>query len=289
MSLLIQQIINGVFNGAIYALVASGLAVIFGILGVVNFAHGEMYMVGGYVAYFLLSKFEAPYALAIILTIALMAIFGAIYERIVIRPVLNRPFIQSVLTTLAAMLILQNGFIYLFSAKPRMFVPVYAGKSIEFYGIHITTHRLLISVVAVATFLLLQLIMKKTRIGKAMRAVSQNKEACASYGIQPAIASRAAFAMSGLLAGLAGVLMTPIVPVVPTMGMRMLLKAFAAVVVGGLGNVQGAIYSSILLGIIESLGAGYISSGFRDTFAFVIIVLVLMFRPEGIFGAKVRV
>ncbi len=295
MNIFIEQILNGLTLGSQYALVAVGLSLIFGVVGIINFAHGEFFMLGAY-AFFMVYPWNGPipYALAVVLTMLLMFVFGVIYERVVIRPILEKPWYTQIMATLATSIIFLNAAISIWGTTPKNTPTVLAKTMIRTPYFNLSYQRILVFVVTAAAFLLLYLFIRKTRMGKAMRAMSQNREACAIYGIKVKQISFLTFGISSGLTGLAAALVSPLFNILPTMGVLLTLKAFAAVIMGGFGQVSGAIYAAFMIGLIEALGAGYshyfyIDSAYRDAFPFGMMILVLLFKPQGLFGKRIGI
>jgi branched-chain amino acid transport system permease protein len=287
--ILLLHLINGVTLGAMYALVALGLSLVFGVVRLVNFAHGELYMLAGYALIFLYIDNDIPYGLAVVLTLAAMAVAGLIFERLVVRPVLNRSWRVQLIATFAASMVISNTAIHIWGSIARS-APTDLSKAILHMGaISIAAQRLLVLAVALASFAGLALFIKHTRIGTAMRAMSQNREACAVYGIDIKRVSQVTFVIGAGLAALAGALITPLYNVSPAVGSFLTLKAFAAVVVGGLGQTTGVIVAAFILGIVEALFGGYVSFAYRDAAAFIAMVLILLLRPRGLFGARIGI
>lgn len=282
METFLLQIFNGLATGSLYALIAAGLALIFGVVEIVNFAHGEFYMVGGYLLYVLLILLNIPYWIAALLVIALMTVLGMVFEFLVIRPVLNRPWWVWLVATLGTQVILINFIIIVFGLFPKNTPTVYANSIIELGFFRISQQRLFVLVVGVLIFVLLNLFVQRTRIGKAMRAVSQNRDMCPVVGINVQTVALVTFAIGAGLCGLASVLTAPLLNVVPTMGTFYSTKAFAAVIMGGFGRVNGAIAAAFILGVSEALIAQYVSTLYVHVFAFVVMLLVLVFRPQGL-------
>jgi branched-chain amino acid transport system permease protein len=295
MDIFIEQVFNGLTLGSQYALVAVGLALIFGVVEIVNFAHGEFFMLGAY-AFALLYPWDGPipYPVAILLATGVMVLFGIGYERVVIQPILDRTWHTQIVATLATSIILVNVAMAVWGTTPRSTPTVLARTMIQTPYFNISYQRILVFSVTGAAFLLLHLFTQKSKAGKAMRAMSQNREACAIFGINVRKISVLTFAISSGLTGLAAALIAPLFNVLPTMGTLLTLKAFAAVIMGGFGRVSGAIYASFLIGLVEALAAGYshhlgIDSAYRDAFPFGMMILVLLFRPAGLFGRKVGI
>jgi len=286
---IIQYLINGVFEGSVYAMIAVGLSLIFGILEVVNFAHGEFYMLGAVFLFVFFKILGMPYWIGVILSVMFMAAFGVLVERLTIRPLIGKGWLLPIIATFALSLGLQNFIIVTFGSTPKPVVTKYANNVIDIGGIYFTQQRLFILIFAITAFVLLHIFLKKTKTGKAMRAISQNRDAAQIVGIDTNKIYMITFAIGSGLAGLAGAIVGPIYVIYPTMGALLSLKAFACVIMGGFGNVKGAIYSAYILGIIGSLGASFVSQTYKDIIIFAVLICVLLVRPHGIFGKKVGI
>ncbi len=286
---IIQYLINGVFEGSVYAMIAVGLSLIFGILEVVNFAHGEFYMLGAVFLFVFFKILGMPYWIGVILSVMFMAAFGILVERLTIRPLIGKGWLLPIIATFALSLGLQNFIIVTFGSTPKPVVTKYANNVIDIGGIYFTQQRLFILIFAITAFVLLHIFLKKTKTGKAMRAISQNRDAAQIVGIDTNKIYMITFAIGSGLAGLAGAIVGPIYVIYPTMGALLSLKAFACVIMGGFGNVKGAIYSAYILGIIGSLGASFVSQTYKDIIIFGVLICVLLVRPHGIFGKKVGI
>jgi len=284
-----QQILNGLFDGSVYAIIALGLSLIFGILEVANFAHGEFYMLGAFMMYIFYITLGTPYLLAVALGILVMAGLGAASERVFIRPVLDRGWQIPMITTLAMSIIIQNLALAIWGADPRPAKTRYSTTVATIGPLYLSYQRVIVLAAAIACFVGLHLFVQKTKTGKAMRAVSQNREACVVFGIDVERISMITFGIGAGLSGVAAALVSPIFTIAPIMGARYLLKGFAVVITGGFGNVKGAIVAAYILGIAENFAAGYIAGEWRDAVAFGLMIIVLLFRPHGIFGRKVGV
>lgn len=283
-----ELVLTGLTLAAMYALIAVGLNLIFGILQVVNFAHGELFMAGAYLLWALYAVWGVPYGLAVCLTVVGMGLFGLIFEKIVIRPVIHRTWHYGLVATLAAAMILSNGAIEAFTAVPKQAPTALSTMTISLGGFHVSYQRILILGASLAAFLALHHFTQRTRLGKAMRAVAQNPEAAQVFGIIPEHVATIAFVIGAALAGLAGALVAPIYNIYPSMGMLVTLKAFAIVIMGGLGNVRGSIYAALIIGMAESLTGGLVSSAYKDAVAFLLLIGILLWRPEGLFGKRVN-
>jgi branched-chain amino acid transport system permease protein len=284
----LQLLVNGLSFGAIYAMVAVGLTIVFGILEVVNFAQGEFYMLGAYITYLVLLA-QLPYPVSIISAIAVMTLVGLVVERCAIRPLIGKAWQLPILSTLAISIIIQNGAIVLWTPNPRTISVEAASRNINVLGVVITYQRLLVILLALAVFASLHYFVQKTKTGKAMRAVSQNKAACQVLGIDVQRISTIAFALGAGLSGLGGAIVAPIMAIHPVMGILVVIKCFAAVIMGGFGNIYGTICASFVLAIVESFAVAYGSLQYKDLFAFVVMIVILLFRPHGIFGRKVGI
>ncbi len=291
MSIFIDSLLNGLTLGAFYALVTLGLALILGVVRLVNFAHGDFFMVGGYV-FFLLQSFKPvsiPYPLAVVLTVVALAAFGIVFERLVVHRIIDRSWRVHLVATLASSIILSNAAFLIFTSDPKQVPTEYSSTSVEILGAHTSVQRLLVLAVVVLAFVGLQWFLVKTKIGKAMRAVSQNRDTCVVVGIDIRQITVITFGLSAALAGLAAALLTPLFSISPAMGSLITLKALAAVIMGGMGQVTGGFYAAFILGLVESFFAAYVPGGFayKDVASFAILFMVLMMRPHGLFGRKI--
>lgn len=282
MEIFFLQIMNGLATGSLYALIAAGLALIFGVVEIVNFAHGEFYMVGAYFLYVLFVLLEVPYWIAALATILLMGVFGVVFEYLIIRPVIHRPWWVWLVATLGAQVLLLNIVTVIFGATPKNAHTVYISRIVELGIFRISQQRLMVFLISVFVFILLNIFVNRTKMGKAMRAVSQNRNMCPVVGIDVQKVALVTFAIGTALTGVASAFAAPMLNVLPTMGIFYATKAFAAVIMGGFGRVNGAIAAAFLLGIAEALIAQYVTSLYVHVFAFVLMLLVLLFRPQGL-------
>lgn len=286
--LLAQQTLNGLVMGLVYALLALGLTISFGIGRVINFAHGELYMLGAFFTY--LAAERVGYLGGIAVALVAMAIAGVMTDRLVLRPLRNRrasiwaPF----LATLAVSLVVQNGALAVFGPDPYLLSSPYAYEPIVLAGLVITKQDILIAVVAGLATLLLTVFIKRGKYGLAMRAVARDRQTAALMGIDIDRVYILTFGLSAVLAGLAGALVAPKATVDPFMGRMALLKGLSVVILGGRGNIPGAILGGLVLGVAEALGAGFISAAYKDAIGYALMVLVLLFRPEGLLGRRMR-
>ena len=286
---LLEQLIHGLTLGSMYAMVAAGLALMFGVVRLINFAHGEFFMLGAYAFWFAYRAVGLPYPVAGLVAAGIMGGFGIVYERTVIRSILDRSWHVQLIATLATSITLTNLAIIVFGTQAKEVPTGLSSRILEIGEVRIAWHRLLVLGMSLLVFAALHWFVRRTKTGKAMRAMSQNREACAVVGVDVERVALATFALSAVLAGAAAALVTPLFSIFPDMGALLTLKAFAAVIVGGFGYVQGAIAASFLIGITESLAAGYISYAYKDAIAFVIMIAVLLWRPQGLFGRRIGI
>ncbi len=305
MDTLIQQIINGLVLGSVYALVALGYTMVYGILQLINFAHGEVLMIGAMVALTVLSLLGvvAPnlpmvvqLLIATLVAIPVCMLLSASIERIAYRPLRNSPRLAPLITAIGVSIVLQTLAMIIWSPNPRVFPDLLPTQAFEIGGALLAPKQILILVVASVSMIGLLLLIHRTRLGRAMRAVSENPKIASLMGVNPDQIISATFMMGAALAAIAGVLVAMNYNIAHfTMGFMLGLKAFTAAVLGGIGNLAGAVAGGLLLGIIESLGAGYIGdltggflgSHYQDIFAFAVLILVLVFRPSGLLGERV--
>jgi len=305
MDTLIQQLINGLVLGSVYALVALGYTMVYGILQLINFAHGEVLMIGAMVALTAIGALNAavpglPLALQLLIAVAValpvcMTLSAGI-ERIAYRPLRNSPRLAPLITAIGVSIVLQTLAMIIWSPNPRVFPDLLPTAPFEIGGALLAPKQILILVVATLSMTVLLLVIHRTRLGRAMRAVSENPKIAALMGVNPDRVITATFMMGAALAAIAGVLVAMNYNIAHfTMGFLLGLKAFTAAVLGGIGNLAGAVAGGLLLGLIEALGAGYIGdltggflgSHYQDIFAFAVLILVLVFRPSGLLGERV--
>lgn len=286
---LAQLAANGVAVGLGYALAAIGLALVFGILGQVNFAHGELYMLAAFVLFWVTTQLGLPYAAAALLTVVLMAGAGAVLAQVVIVPNLDRSFESVILGTLAVAVILQNAVRLTFGATPLDIASPLEGVTFDVGGVLLFGQRLLVCAVFVVAYAGLAALLRFSAIGRAMRAMSQNRDACVMVGIDPRSVTRWTGALGAALVGLAGVVIAPLFDLYPNMGTEVVFKSFAVVIIGGMGNVAGAALAGLVLGLAESFAGGLGSAVLREGIAFTVMIAMLLARPQGLFGRSVRV
>lgn len=289
LEIFLEALLNGLTLGGLYALVTLGLALTFSIIDLVNFAHGDLFMVAGYTLFMLMSleSVTLPYWLVIILVIGLTAVYAAIMERVAIHPIINRSWRTHAVTTIGLSIILQNAALIIFTSDPKQVPTPLSSMIVSPLGIRTSVQRLAVLAAVVVIYFGMQWFVQRTKLGKTMRAVSQNREMCEVVGIDVRRVALITFAIGGAITGLAAALIAPLFSVYPTMGSLLTLKALAAIVMGGMGYVNGAFYSAFILGIVESLFGTYVSFAFKDVISFGLFILVLFIRPRGLFGKRV--
>ncbi|MFH1134551.1 MAG: branched-chain amino acid ABC transporter permease [Pseudomonadota bacterium] len=283
MTLFIQQVINGIMLGSVYSLVALGLTLIYGILHIPNFAHGHKYMLGGYITFFLISIYHFNYWLAILASMLVMAVVGALAERLVYRPLRNTPEINYFIAAIGLLMILESGAYILFGPSSRQF-PAAHEQLLNIFGATVTMQRLYVIGCTVVLIVILQLFIKKTTTGATIEAMAQNREGALLVGIDINRVATLTFAIGTGLAAAAAGLVGPVSWVYPTMGAMPNLKAFVIIILGGMGSLPGAVVGGYILGLMEALCAGYVSANYEPLFAFGVLIAILAFKPTGLFG-----
>ena len=291
MTTFLQQLVNGISLGSIYALIALGYTMVYGVLRLINFAHGDVYMLGAYAGYYLSRKLkgdEPSLVNALLVMLGAMlacAIIGIIIERFAYRPVRRAARLTLLITAIGVSLFIENAAQLVFGPDPKFFPSLAPRADFIVGGVRLTSEQLTVISVSFILMVLLRFFILKTRTGKAMRAVSFNLDAAKLMGISTDSIIAITFALGSALAAAAGVLIGMQIPKIdPLMGINYGLKAFVAAVLGGIGNVPGAVLGGLLIGASEVMVVGYLSSTFRDAIAFGILILVLLLRPQGILG-----
>ena len=285
------QIVNGLHIGSIYALVALGYSMVYGIVKLINFAHGDIIMVGAYAAYVLLVLCGLPVWVAVIGSIVFCALAGVLIERIAYRRLLVKeaPRISLLITAIGVSIFLQNLFQLIFTSSGKSFPSIFNYEPIVMGERQVSIVSLITIVTTVVLMVLLQLLVKKTRLGKAMRAVSEDAGAAKLMGINTNSTVSWTFAIGSGLAAVGAVLYSASYPLIdPYMGSMLGLKAFVAAVLGGIGSIPGAMIGGLIMGVAESLTKGYISSTLSDAVVFGILIIVLLLKPSGIMGKNVK-
>jgi branched-chain amino acid transport system permease protein len=290
----LQQLLNGVSLGSIYALVALGYTMVYGVLRLINFAHGDIYMLGAFAGYYA-SKllhgrvpgglFEAGAILLAAMIAAALA--GMLIERLAYRPVRRASRLTLLIVAIGVSLLIENGAQLLFGADPKFFPQVVPESRYEWGGVMFTNQQILILGVTVLLMAGLTAFVRRTRTGKAMRAVANNPDAARLMGINVNFVISLTFAIGSALAAAGGVLVSLNQPSIdPLMGLMVGIKAFVAAVLGGIGNIPGAVLGGLILGLAETFVAGYGSSTYRDAIAFLILIVILLWKPEGLLGKR---
>ncbi len=305
MDIFLQQLINGIVLGAIYALVALEYTMVYGILGLINFAHGEVVMIGAFVALTVIQMLlangvalpgPAVAALGLLVAIAICMLLGFAIERVAYRPLRHAPRLAALITAIGMSIVLQNVAMIIWGRQYYSFPAVLPATPRQLAGATVSDLQIFIVALAAAVMAALLLLVHRTRLGRAMRATSHNPEVAGLMGVNINTVISVTFVVGSALAAVAGVMVSAYYGVTHYfMGFMLGLKAFTAAVLGGIGNIAGAMLGGVLLGVIESLGAGYIGaltggflgSHYQDVFAFLVLILVLMFRPSGLLGERV--
>lgn len=284
----LKQVINGVQVGSIYALVALGYTMVYGIVKLLNFAHGDFIMVGAYISLFAMTGAGMPIWLAAIIAVAGCALLGVLTEKIAYKPLRNSPKLSVLITAIAVSLLLENLFLLLFSSSPKPYPNAINFPSIDVGPIQVSGVTLMTILLSAVSMIALQLFVKKTRMGRAMRAVSEDAQAATLMGVSVNKTISLTFAIGSGLSAIAAVMYCSAYPMVESyMGSMLGLKAFIAAVLGGIGIIPGAMLGGFVIGLIESLTKAYISSQLADAMVFGILIVVLLVKPAGIFGKNV--
>jgi branched-chain amino acid transport system permease protein len=282
----LELVLNGLMLGLLYALIAVGLALIFGVLQIVNFAHGELMMLGSFTMALVLPLFGLSYWPSLAMAVIVTALVGAAFYQFFLSRVEQNEFERSILITLGLSMVLLYGAQYIFSATPRMVDTSWGFEGIEIGAIRITWTRIMGGAVALVAFAGLYVLLNWTQLGRAMRAVAQNRDAALMVGLKPRAVSRNAVTLAAALCGVAGGALAPIQLVQPGMGQAVIFKAFALVIIAGLGNIPGAIATSLALGMLESWIGGFYDIVWQEGSVFVIMIVAIVLRPEGLFQRR---
>ncbi|WP_312815840.1 branched-chain amino acid ABC transporter permease [Sedimentibacter sp.] len=285
--MIIQQLINGLTIGSIYAMVALGYTLAYGILGLINFAHGDVYMVGAFIAYFCVSILKINIIVSFFVALIASGILGALIEFTAFRSIRSGSRSSQLISAIGVSIILQNTVMLTMGSDTKPFPKVMNTAAYEFSNITISSTQILIMIVALVFMIMLYLLIYKTRIGIAMRSTAQDSAMSSLMGINVNKVISITFSIGAVLGAAAGILVGIYYnSLVFNMGASMGLKAFVAAVLGGIGNIPGTMLGGIVLGLAESLGATLISAKYKDAFSFIILILVLLFKPTGLFGKK---
>jgi len=289
MEMFVAQLINGLSSGSIYALVALGYTMVYGIVKLINFAHGDVIMVGSFIIYLMVRSVGLPFIPAVLLAMAGCALLGVLMEKIAYKPLRNTTRLSALITAIGVSLFLQNAFMVIFRPDPRPFPALSVPGSVRIFGDVTVSYLAIITIsVSVLMMVLLHLFVKLTKVGKAMRAVSEDSGAASLMGVNVNGTIAITFAIGSALAAVGSALYASTFPLVePFMGLNMGLKAFVAAVLGGIGTIPGAMLGGFLLGIIESMTRAYISTQLSDAVVFSILIFVLLIKPSGLLGKAV--
>ena len=289
MDALLQHLVNGLVLGGTYALLGIGLTLIFGLMNLVNFAHGEFYTLGAYAAFAALALASVNFFLAIPLAIVAGALAGAVCERVLLRPLRGQSIDTVMLVMIGLWIAMQNAELLGWGGVAKSVPTPFPTQPVVLGAVSVAPLRIFVFVVSGLLILGAHLLLTRTKLGRAMRATFQDRETAALMGVSIERIHTITFAFGAGLAAAAGALLGPVFLLYPSMGDLASLKAFSVVILGGLGNFGGAALGGLVLGIAEELGAGYISSGYRDAVGFLMIVAVLLLRPSGLFARAERV
>ncbi len=283
MEILVQQLFNGLTIGSVYALVALGLTLVYGILHIPNFAHGALYMMGGYITLMMMVQYGLHYWLAILISVIAVGLIGVLMERLVFHPLRHAPPIHDKIAAIGILLFLEAFAQFIWGADYQMMPSPY-GQVVQIFGLTFTMQRLLIIIAAIGVMVLLYLFLKKTFTGATIIAMSQDRDGANLVGVNTNRVAMLTFLISGGLAAIASSLAAPINLVFPGMGQLVILKAFVIIILGGMGSIPGAIIGGYILGFSESLGATYISNDYKDIIAFILLIIILTVKPTGLFA-----
>ena len=281
----LQQILNGLAIGSVYTLVALGLTVVFGILGIAHFAHGSLAMFGGYLTFVFSTSMGLSFFASIAMAMPVGAVMGMLIERLAYRPVRDAPHINAFIIALGLTMMLEGGNLLLFGADQVIIQTPYQ-QVFDFGGIFVAQLRMVVIVTAVTLVAVVTLLLLKTKTGKSVRAVAQNRHAAVLMGVNVNFVSSVVFAISSALGVAAGALIGALLALAPGVGESFAVKGFAVLILGGLGSLPGAILGGLVLGVSESLAAGFLSSAYKDVISFLMMILVLLVMPQGLMGKK---
>jgi len=282
----LQVIVSGLLLGGIYSLISIGLTLIFGIIRIINFAHGEFLMIAMYASFWLYNLLHLDPYLSIILVVPLLFLFGIISERLVIRPIIKAPSAMQIFATVGLGMVLSNMALFLWKADYRTVKTAYQTNTLQLGSVLVSFPRLVAFLIAIAVSLGFFYFLRNTYTGKALRSVAQNRQAAMLMGIDVSKMYMIAFGLGTACVGVAGALLMPVYYVFPTVGSYFGITAFVVVVLGGMGNMTGAFLGGLIIGLVESISGFYIDPSLKEAIYFMLFILVLLFKPSGLFGLK---
>lgn len=285
----LQHIVNMLILGSTYALLGIGLTLIFGIMRVVNFAHGELYAFGAYFVYFVAILLGFNFFLSILIAIVAGCLLGALIEVVLLRPMRGADIDTTMLIMIGAMIVMQNGEQYIWGGVAKSVNTPFPQAPLVIGSVSVSWLSVFVFCASLGLIGAAYLLINKTKLGKAMRATFQDRDTASLMGVNIQVIYMATFALGSAMAAAAGALLGPVYVISPQMGNLASLKAFAIVILGGLGSIGGATIGGFILAFAEEMGAGYISSGYRDAMGFLIIIAVLLFKPTGLFARAERI
>jgi branched-chain amino acid transport system permease protein len=286
MDTILQLLVSGVMLGGIYALMSIGLTLIFGVLKIVNFAHGEFLMLAMYAAWAIVSLAGVNVYVAALVVIPLLFGFGALAYLLTVRPAVDKPHLIVVFATMGLSIVMQNLALVLMTADLRDVPPLFGGTPIRIGALYLRVELVLGFLISVAITLALMAFIKRSYVGKAIRATVQDRDAAMLMGINVPRLFLLTFAGGSALVGLAGCIMMPLYSTFPTVGLNFVLIAYVVVVLGGMGSMEGAFLGGICIGLVQSLGSYYVAPAYGQMFYFLVFLLVMIFRPDGLFGQR---
>jgi len=286
MNVFFQALISGILIGGVYALIGIGLTIIFGVMRVINFAHGDLLMLGMYLTYFLFTLLHIDPFVSIIITIPLMFLFGGLLQKIIINRALNALPQNQILLTIGMGLVMSNSIMLAFTSDYKILSTTYSSSSVTLLGISISEPLAVSFVITSGITTALYWFLYRTDTGQAIRATAQDREAAQLMGINVKRMSIIAFGIGSALAATAGALISPTYYIYPQVGSIFTLKAFVITVLGGMGSIFGATLGGVLIGMTESIGGAYLGSGWKDVIVFILFLLVLLFKPSGLLGTS---
>lgn len=288
-TLLVDLLVSGLVSGATYALAASGLALIYGVMDVINMAHGELYMAGAFLAYLGVVDLHLPYVGVLVFATVALGLFGVLFYDGLLRQIGTRGrFERGIVLTVGASLVLQNGATVIFGPAPKTITTGLTFRIFRISGQILPATRVYAVACAFAAFALLYLLLNRTQVGRAMRGAAQNPTAALMVGLNPTRVARLTVVLGSALAGLAGCALTFVYDATPTVGVPVVFTAFAIIIIGGLGSIAGTIVTAFGLGLAQSFVGGLVSTTLQDAVSFSLMMIVLFLRPQGIFGREVR-